>query len=46
MEDPSRDEPEAAEDVEDLDLQAEQAEEVKGGSSPRDAASGLPTGQR
>ena len=46
MEEPVGDESEAvAEDVEDLDLQHNEAEDVKGGS-PRDAASGLPTGQR
>jgi hypothetical protein len=31
MEDPERDEPEAAEDVEDLDLEPDETENVKGG---------------
>ena len=46
MEDPEHDEPEAAEDVEDLELEPGDVEDVKGGTGPRDAASGLPTGQR
>ena len=45
MEDPEHDEPEAAEDVEDLELEPGDVEDVKGGTGPRDAASGLPTGQ-
>jgi hypothetical protein len=32
MEDPKRDEPEAAEDVEDLDLEPDAVENVKGGT--------------
>jgi hypothetical protein len=32
MEDPKRDEPEAAEEVEDLDLELDETENVKGGS--------------
>jgi hypothetical protein len=33
MEDPEHDEPEAADDVEDLDLEADEVEDVKGGTA-------------
>jgi hypothetical protein len=44
MEDPKRDELEAAEDREDLGLQPDEAEEVKGGSSIGGGGGGTRTG--
>ena len=48
MDEDQRDEAGAVADEleDDLEVQSDEAERVMGGTAPRDAATGLPTGQR